>query len=530
MQSINRITKIIQSYWLNRPLLTIMVIASILRLTAVIFSQGYNMHDDHFLVIEAAQSWADGDDYNNWLPWNQTNPKPEGHSFFYVGSHYLFFEVLNYLGIIDPKIKMVLVRLLHALLSLLVVFYGYKITEKISNTQTARFAGIIIAAAWFMPFYSVRNLMEMVSIPFLIIPVWIILNMSEIHKKSIIQIFFAGLILGLAFSVRFQTIIFISGLGLVVLFQKKFSQTLALGLGILISISAVQGGIDYIIWKKPFAELTEYLVYNWSHSEEYGTNVWFMYIAILTGFFISPMGLFILFGFLRTWKKHVLIFFPVLLFILVHNFISNKQERFIFTMFPFFIILGIVGWTEFVSKSKFWINHKKLLIGNYIFYWIANCFVLALFTTCYTKQARVESMVYLSRYNTTVKTILIEDSNRSSVSMLPVFYFGKWGLVQYLLPEIEAKDSIKRYEFDQSSKYVRTIFSVDYFTKANQEKPQYILFYDTKNLDKRVENIRRIFPNMTPETIIEPSLVDKIIHKMNAVNKNMPVYIYKANN
>ena len=43
----------------------------LLRLVAATFSTGYLMHDDHFMVVEAGASWAAGEDYNDWLPWNQ---------------------------------------------------------------------------------------------------------------------------------------------------------------------------------------------------------------------------------------------------------------------------------------------------------------------------------------------------------------------------------------------------------------------------------------------------------------------------
>ena len=49
----------------------ILLAALIARLIAVLFSQGYGMHDDHFLIIESSNSWANGTDYNNWLPWTK---------------------------------------------------------------------------------------------------------------------------------------------------------------------------------------------------------------------------------------------------------------------------------------------------------------------------------------------------------------------------------------------------------------------------------------------------------------------------
>ena len=71
---------------------TIMIVAGFFRILAALFSQGYGMHDDHFLIIEASASWVDGYDYNNWLPWNKPEGAvPEGHSFTYVGLNFIFF-------------------------------------------------------------------------------------------------------------------------------------------------------------------------------------------------------------------------------------------------------------------------------------------------------------------------------------------------------------------------------------------------------------------------------------------------------
>jgi len=109
----------------------ILFAALIVRVIAAIFSQGYGMHDDHFLVVEASTSWVDGYDYNGWLPWSDGNRgKPEGHSFSYVGLNYIFFYIVKFFGFSDPKVLMILNRLFHGLLSLLVVHFGMKITEQ----------------------------------------------------------------------------------------------------------------------------------------------------------------------------------------------------------------------------------------------------------------------------------------------------------------------------------------------------------------------------------------------------------------
>ena len=97
---------------------TILIAALIIRLIAAIFSQGYGMHDDHFLIVEAASSWVDGYDYNNWLPWSPGNTGvPHGHSFTYVGLNYFYFYIMKFLGVSDPKILMLINRIIHALFS-----------------------------------------------------------------------------------------------------------------------------------------------------------------------------------------------------------------------------------------------------------------------------------------------------------------------------------------------------------------------------------------------------------------------------
>jgi hypothetical protein len=500
------------------------LLAISLRIFAAIFSTGYMMHDDHFLAIEASQSWADGGDYNNWLPWNQVHPQPEGHSFFYVGLHYVLFETLNFLSINNPHTKMLIVRLLHALFSMLSVWFGYRIARKMSTENTALSVALILAAAWFMPVFSVRNLVEVVASPFLMWAVWLLIKDD---KTRTIHYLSAGLLLGLAFSVRFQTIIFAGGVGLVLLLQKQYKGVIVTALGVLFSICAVQGLVDFIIWGKPFAELQGYIEYNWDHRNEYGVNNQSMYILILTLIFSVPLGLLFLFGFFRSWKKYMLIFLPTFLFILFHNIFPNKQERFVFTMIPMFVVLGVVGWNEFLEVSRKKEKYTRLTRFSFKFFWILNFPVLLLFTFTAQKRARTESMYYF--YDKPPVVILSEDTNRGSVSMLPFFYAGKQGF-QYLLPKAENPDTIAANYSEWSSKFVKTIYKPEYFlSKTTDSLPDYILFYDGERLNQRVEKMREIFPKMRYETVIHSSLSDALFQKMNPINKNFPFFIYKTN-
>ncbi len=209
--------KNLNKLWDEKPLFLIMTAAALLRMLSVLFSKGFGMHDDHFLVIEAAQSWVDNFDYNNWLP--SSSSTPSGHSWFYCNMHFVLFKLLQVFGIYNPEVKMYIVRFLHALLSLITVYTGYRISEHLSGKHVARMAGLLLAVLWFMPMLSVRNLVEVVCVPFLMLATWLLIKPLRISLWMNYAL--AGLIAGIAFSIRFQCILFIGGMGMVLLFQRN---------------------------------------------------------------------------------------------------------------------------------------------------------------------------------------------------------------------------------------------------------------------------------------------------------------------
>jgi hypothetical protein len=498
------VKQIIKRYWEEKPLQLILFVAIVLRLVAAIFSKGFGWHDDHFLVIEASQSWVDGTDYNRWLP-KHGNTTPSGHSFFYPGIHFLIFSFLKWIGMTEPQSKMVVVRLLHALLSLVIVVLGYRIAEKLSNRNTARITGLLLAAYWFMPFLSVRNLVEFVSIPFLLLACWYIIK-NDSREGLMRRIFLAGIFCGMAVCVRFQSVIFVGGLGLALLIQRKWTQVLMLAFGTALFFCLFQGINDYLVWGKPLVEFKEYVRYNIENAHAYLTNTWYSYIVLILGLLIPPISIFLFFGFLRTWRKHILFFLPTFLFLVFHSWFPNKQERFILTIVPFVILLGTIGWTGFVNQSIFWTSRRKLLRGCYVFAIAVNLILLPFVTTMYSKQARVESMVYLSK-DESIDKIAFEDSNRQGTKLAARFYLKKW------IPVIEISKDRPVEQFIQ---------------EHGTNPPDYILFFEEKNLEERVAKIQSHFPQMRYEATIGQGLIDELLHKMNPQNNvNQEVYIYK---
>ena len=494
-------------YYQQHPLRSILFAALFFRLVAVVFSKGFGWIDDQFLIVEIAQSWVDGTDYYGWLPTADGSTVPKGFSFFYVGLHYLLFRFLEWMHILEPQSKMYIVRFVHALWSLLIVYFGYKITLKLSDRKTANLAGWLLALLWFFPFLSVRNLVEFVSIPFLIWGTYLIVSSTETSKWAVWL--WVGILFGLAFNIRIQTLLFSGGIGLVLLITERWKETLIVGLGFIGTVAIFQGGIDYWIWEEPFAQLKAYIHFNMVHSGDFTVGPWYVYLLFLLGILIPPVSLFLFYGWLNSWKKLLLLFIPVLLFLLFHSYYPNKQERFVITIVPFLIIAGIIGWQQIILKyeaSKKFIRLNKI---SWTFFWVINLILLLPVSMIYSKKARVETMVYLSQYDE-LKYFIIEDVNKNVLRFPPLFYLRNWIPYDALMADEKFNSFIKKKDWKQTV-----------------SQPGFVLFYQPDSIEQRVEKMKTIFPQLVFEVKIEPGTADRVLHWLNPINDNQNIYIYR---
>ena len=480
---------------------TILWCAFLIRLIAAIFSQGYGMHDDHFLVVEASSSWVDGYDYNGWLPWSEGNRGgPEGHSFTYVGLNFIFFYIAKLVGIVDPMLLMFFNRLLHGIFSLLTIYFGYKITEKLSNSKNAIIVAWLLALATVLPFMSVRNLVELAAVPFLMYGSWLLIRGNLTNKYNF---FYAGLAIGFALSFRYQIAVFAIGIGAYYFFTWKFKEFLWFVAGLILTFVLTQGLVDYIIWGYPFAEFYAYFTYNLDQGMAYQPNSnYFMYFYVLMGVLLLPLGILIWIGFLRSSRKYFLFFLPTLIFILFHSIYPNRQERFILTVLPFFIILGIIGFEE-LKNRLFW---DKLWNFSYRFFWILNIPIVTIACFHFSKKSRVEAMYSLYGNSIRNERILSEGSRETKPSQMPKFYANSWECIF-----TERIDTTQSLEVNSGSKY------------------DYIFFFGDEDLTLRIEDYKTIYPRLKLVKKCVPSFMDKLIRSINPINSNQYIEVWKTN-
>lgn len=486
----------------------ILALAIIFRLLAAIFARGWGMLDDHFLIIEAPQSWVFGYDYNNWLPGSKGNEGPSGHNFFYPGLHFLFFHLMKWLDIRDPQVKMLLVRLIHGGFSLITVWAGFRITEQLSDRRSARMAGILLALYFFMPWISVRNLAEAACIPFVMLG--FLRVVKDENRDSILHPWLiSGLWFGLAADVRYQLVLFPAGLVLLLLLRRQWRGAFGVSLGVFLSFGLVQTLLDLLIWGRPFAEVAGYIAVNVVDRNSYFNLPWYNYFLTVGGILLPPVSLFFFYSFFRGWKRYAVLFVPAALFFAFHSVFPNKQERFILPFLPLFIIIGSMGYYRYVAPSAQSVRSRRFLKGSWVFFWTVNLLLLCGVTFMYSKRARVESMYYLSKYPYLKNLVLIDE--KGGVPLPPLFYCGKWPVY----PDLGRGDTSimqKLPAIGNGPKFYR---------------PQFVIFWGERNLALRVAQVREIFPDIAYETTIEPGFIDILMHRLNPVNKAEYIFIYR---
>lgn len=488
----------------NYPMRVILFVGFFFRIIATIFSEGFAFQDDHFLVIEIAQHWVDGIQ-NEWLPAFGAKT-PSGHSLFYAGLHYYLFVILKYCGITNPEIKMLIVRLLHAIYSMSIVLLGYKITKQVSNLNSAITVGWILSIFWFFPLLSVRNLVEMVSIPPIMYAIYMIMKYKSTSSWK--RFVWIGFVSGIAFSLRFQTILMLGGIGLVLMIWKDWFKAIQYGLGVCLSLAIFQGLVDFAVWGKPFAEFFEYTNYNLHHSAEYPNGPWYNYTLLILGLFILPLSLFLFWGNLVGFRKYLLITVPVAIFFLFHSYFPNKQERFILTMLPLFIIVGVVSWNEFISYSRWWSSKLKFHKRCWNFIWSINFILLLVLTPASTKISKLRAMNYF-RERGGVEYFALETTHMWGSVLMPRFYHGVWNNYYTIRQDYGVKElfeSIKR---------------------EHKPLPTHIIFAEPKNLEIRLNQVKSQVKDLIFEKTVESSYLDRFMVWLNPVNVNQTYYIYR---
>ncbi len=120
-------------------------------------------------------------------------------------------------------------------------------------------------------------------------------------------------------------------------------------------------------------------------------------------------------------------------------------------------------------------------------------------------------MTYLSQFKERIDYLLLEDTNHGTPKMPPEFYLGKW-VGCYELSVDHPMDSLKAK---------LNLYGPKYY-------PDYVLFFEDKNLGRRVAAVKKLFPGLKYETTIKPGFIDDVLFRLNPKNANQIIYIFRV--
>lgn len=501
----------IKNYYDEHPLTTIIGVGLLLRLLSAVFSKGYGMTDDHFKIIEEAQSLLIGQLTDEWVPIEGTGGGKR--SMLYPYLHYLFFKGLAYLQVTDPQIKMYFVRFIHAFYSVLTIFFSYRIMEILSDKKWAAKVGWIAAMFWFLPMMSVRNLVEVVSLPLLLWGTYLILKFTKGEKRFRL-VFFAGIVLSFAFTVRFQAVSFIGGLVLFLLYKKQWKAILVFGLGGLLPFLFNHVFIESVLFDFPlFGKLINYIQFNLENSTTYVIGPWYNYALLFLGVFIPPLSVILLIGLFKASKKFLILSLPFVCFFLFHSFFPGKQERFVLPILMFFPILGLLGYRMLVQQNQWWSSRPRFFATSWKIFWIINIIVLIPITFTYSKRSKVEAMYYMAPLEMDDKDYLLYCADRfSAIGNMPYYYMKaeRYPAYMRIYEEIHMATVLDELKLKESSEY-----------------PDFVFLFHHEGMASQLEQLKTIMPNLTYEKTVQASFIDRFMHWLNPKNRNYNIDIYR---
>jgi hypothetical protein len=395
----------------ERPLTVLMLVGLALRLIAVVFARGYMGSDDHYQVIEIAADWERGN--HLFLSGGEQFYR----SLLYPGVNWLLMALTHRLGFYHPDTVMMVNRFAHALYSLWVIVLTYRIGLLLGGKRTAWTAGLLVAAHAVMPYVAVRDLLETACIPFLLLGLYKIIQIEKTDARHSSRAWLvAGAALGLSFVIRWQVASAILGIGLYVLYRRRWRGMILLSVGCLFPI-VFQGLWDLNLHGIFLGSMWVYIAHNMQHARDYVVGPWYRYVWLILGIFIPPFSLLFVAAIARYARRMGVVLWAVLAFLIVHMLVPGKQERFLLPIFPLLALMGAVGLNLWqIEGSAVW---QRWIRRGWRYFWTINAVLLVIAMLDYSQKARVASLIVL--YERGDATGIVADFTERDVG-LPGYY------------------------------------------------------------------------------------------------------------
>jgi hypothetical protein len=473
----------------ERPLLTVLILAAVLRVIAAVFSQGFFAFDDHHVLVDAADRLASGEGLDIW----------HQRSILYSGTVALIMRATQLVDDPSPATQLLVIRLVQAAFSLLGVYFVYRILERRATSRTALLGGLMVATFFVLPVTSVHQFEETVCQVPLLASVWWI-ERARTDRGGAALALLAGMALGVALVVRFPLISFVVPFALWVLWHEPLrwrGGSFLLGLALVLTLQGLSNHVVNHSWWYSFrvyyGPLLHFPPRILTESDGYPRGAPWTYAAALVALFVPPFSLQLLAAAVRGGKQLPLLGVPTLVFLVALSVIANRQERFLLPVLPVIILLAALGFDQVAAwlAQRSWGRVYGVL---WKYYWAVNTVLLVGTLFVYGKKDRVAPLVYLQARRDLTGVIVAKYTYSFPV---PSYYLGR------PRPPV--------FEFEDRAHVVADAQAV---RKAKPLPNFLILYSDSVRGDEGLLE-RALGARLRRETVISPSLGDELAHLVN---------------
>lgn len=396
------------------------------------------------------------------------------------------------IGIHDPGVEMLVVRLVQAAYSLLAVYFVYRLLERSMGPESAMLGGLLAAAFYAMPVTAVHQLEESVCQVPLLAAFWWWQRTEDSHQPSAFWGALAGAALGAALLLRLPLIGFVGVFVLLVLLRPQpvtVGDKLAF-LGGLALVVVLQGYSNAVVnheWGYSFAQRLGPMLHPQRmavESDGYPSNPPWHYVLTLLAALIPPASILLLAAAVQGGRKIPLLGLATLAFLVSHSLIANKQERFLLPILPALFILIVVGLPWLAARIT-----RPVYRGMWWYFWTVNTALLVIVTLSFSKKDRVEPLLIVYRRHDATGVLVAQYNQTFSV---PEYYLGR---PRPALAVVERGQDVESSTRGLPINYV-------------------IVYSDTPEAD-RVSLAGALHRNLTILTVIQPSLTDRLAHAIN---------------
>ncbi len=318
------------------------LIAVLLYLVTAWFSEGYYHSDEHYQIIEFAE-YKLGNNTTSDLAWEFSDRIRPG-----LQPAIAYGVISSFRSIVadDPFIIAAFLRIVSGLLFLFaLIFFTSRVVRFFESHRWRRYLWLLSLFFWFLPFIGVRFSSESWSATCMLVAMGMLMQ----KDVSLRQVFAVGLMLGLAFQFRYQSVFMTAGILLWFAFMdteriRKLALMIA-GFFAVMIIGAITDRWLYGNWAFP---LWDYFYVNIieGKASSYGVEPWWFYFNETAMKAIYPIGILVMLSiiyFVIRFPKHLLIW-AIVPFLALHFITPHKELRFLFPLAVFvpFIIATVL--------------------------------------------------------------------------------------------------------------------------------------------------------------------------------------------